>query len=236
MKKIKLLLIALTAIMSMQSVTAQTVDEIIDLNLKAMGGKEKLASLNTVKMTGSLNTQGNEISLVITRKQMVGSRADISVMGSENYMIVTPTKGWSFMPVQGMTAPDEMPEQQLQSSQTQLDIQSPLLNYKEKGNTVEFLGKEKVDDDDCYKLKVVYKNGTTTIFFISGKDNRLIKSSGKRNMNGQDVDFDSRYTNYKQNADGYWFAYTISSTIQGETNFDKIDTNMPVDEKIFKTN
>ena len=236
MKKIRLSLIAVAAMMSMQAVKAQTVDEIIDMNLKAMGGKEKMSSLKTVKMTGSLNTQGNEISMVITRKQMVGSRADISVMGTENYVIVTPTKGWTFMPVQGMTAPDDMPEKQLESSQTQLDIQSPLLNYKEKGNTVEYLGKEKVDDDDCYKLKVVYKNGVSTIFFISGKDNRLIKTSGKRNMNGQDVDFDSRYSNYKQNADGFWFAYTISSTIQGETNFDKIETNITVDDKIFNGN
>jgi hypothetical protein len=52
-------------------------------------------------------------------------------------------------------------------------------------------------------------------------------------VNGEEMDVATTYSNYKQNADGYWFAYTTSS-IRGETNFDKVDTNIKVDESIFK--
>ena len=40
-------------------------------------------------------------------------------------------------------------------------------------------------------------------------------------------------SDYKQNADGYWFPYSVS-TIQGTTIYDKISTNVTVDEGVFK--
>ncbi len=236
MKKFQIALLCLITGMTTLSTGAQTVDEIIGKYITALGGKEKLLSLNTIKMTGSLNAMGNEVGIVITRKHLVGSRADITIQETENYQIVTPEKGWAFMPIQGMSAPTEMPEQQFKSLQTQMDIQSPFLNYKEKGNAVEFLGTEKSDSIVCNKLKLVYRNGITTVFFISTSGNRIVKTTGKRTINGAEMDIETSYSNYKQNADGYWFAYSISSNIQGDTNLDRIETNVAVEDNIFKVN
>ena len=41
----------------------QTADEIIDKNTKAMGGIEKLKSINSVVMEGKVNAQGMEIPI-----------------------------------------------------------------------------------------------------------------------------------------------------------------------------
>ena len=234
MIKFRSVFFVFAALITASHVKAQTVDEIINKYINALGGKEKITSLNTVKISGTISQNGNDISLVITKKNKVGSRLDFSVAGTENYQIVTPAKGISFMPIRGMTEPTEMTEAEFKSGQTLLDIQSPLLDYKEKGNTVELLGNEKVDNEDCYKLKLTYKNGITLNLFISLKDYRNIKTIGKRTVNGEEMEFETKLSNYKQNADGYWFAYTIISNVQGETNFDKIETNIPVDESIFK--
>ena len=234
MKKVRSLFFVFASLITTSFVKAQTVDEIIDKYINALGGKEKISSLNTVKITGTINQNGNDLSFVITKKNKVGSRLDFSIVGTENYQIVTPAKGISFMPIRGMTEPTEMTEAEFKSGQTLLDIQSPLLEYKDKGNTVELLGNEKVDNEDSYKLKLTYKNGIILYLFISIKDNRMIKTTGKRTVNGEEMEFETKLSNYKQNADGYWFAYTISSNVQGETNFDKIETNIPVDESIFK--
>ena len=45
------------------------------------------------------------------------------------------------MPVQGMGSPTDMPEEQVKAAQSQLDVQSVLLDYQAKGTTVELLGK-----------------------------------------------------------------------------------------------
>ena len=159
-----------------QFAQAQTVDEIIDKNITAMGGKEKLASLKSVKMEGNLSVMGNDVALVITTLHGAGMRADISVMGTENYQIVTPAKGTVFMPVQGMSEPTPMPEDQLKSATGQLDLQGALFNYKEKGSTVMLIGKETVDGEECYNIKLTNKMGTVTNYFISTKTNFKIKS------------------------------------------------------------
>jgi hypothetical protein len=50
-------------------VQAQTANEVINKHITAMAGKEKLASLITMKMEGNLNVQGTEITLVITKSR-----------------------------------------------------------------------------------------------------------------------------------------------------------------------
>ncbi len=216
-----------------QFAQAQTVDEVIDKHIAAMGGKEKLASLKSAKMEGNLNVMGNDVALVITTLHGIGMRADISVMGTDNYQVITPAKGIVFMPVQGMSEPTTMPEDQLKSATGQLDLQGALFNYKEKGSTAELVGKEKVDNEECYNIKLTNKLGTVTNYYISTKTNFKIKTSGKRNINGQETDVVTTYSNYKQNADGYWFPYS-STNAQGTTDFSKIDTNITVDESMFK--
>ena len=141
-------------------------------------------------------------------------------------------KGTVFMPIQGMTEPQPMPAEQFKSSQAQLDIQSPFLNYKEKGNTVELDGTEKIGDEDNYKLKVTFKNGLVTTYFIGSKNNMVNKTKGKRIVNGETTDVETTFSDYKKNADGYMFAYAASST-NGDISFDKIETNVKVDPSIF---
>jgi hypothetical protein len=221
------------ALIAAQFANAQTVDEVIEKNITAMGGKEKLATLNSLRMEGGLSVQGTDVAVVITKVHNVGMRSDISVMGTENYIIVTPAKGYSFMPVFGQSAPQDMPDDQFKAAQTTLDIHGTFVDYKTKGIKAELMGKETVDGIECYKIKATFKNGNATDYYIDTKTDRLYKTNTKGNMNGEDVDVYATYANYKQNADGFWFAYS-STNARGETNFDKIETNIKVDEAIFK--
>ena len=152
MKAIKLLLLAVLAVTGFQA-NAQTADEVVDKYVTAMGGKEKLASLNSVKMSGSMNVQGTDIALTITKTHMAGMRLDIDIMGTSNYQLGNTKEGWVFMPIQGMSAPVQMEEEQFKSFSTQLDVQGALFNFKEKGSTVELAGKETIDGSEAYKPK-----------------------------------------------------------------------------------
>ncbi len=233
MKKIKNLLVATFALTTL-NVAAQTADEIIAKNVEAMGGVSKIASLKTVKKSGSLSMQGMDIPMVFTVSQMKGFRVDVEVMGTSNYQIVTPEKAFMFFPVQQMTEPKEMDAETVKGMQSALDIQGALVNYKEKGSSVEFAGNEKVDGADTYKLKVTSKSGKTAFYFIDVKSNRLTKTTAKAaGPDGVEMNVETTYSNYKQNADGYWFAYG-TTTPQGPVVFDKIESNVAVDENIFK--
>ena len=221
------------ALVMVQFAQAQTVDDVIDKYVAAMGGKDKMMSMTTLRMTGAFNIQGNDVNIVSTRKHLVGLRMDITVMGTENYQIITPTKGTAFMPVQGQSSPEDINEDQLKAGVNQLDLQGPFLNYKEKGNTVTLAGKETVDGAECYKLSVTFKNGVKATYFIDSKTYRINKLVSKIMQNGEETDSETTYSNYKQNADGFWFPYTNVSS-RGETNYEKIETNIKVEDTIFQ--
>ena len=81
MKQIKFGIVVIAALIGIQSVTAQTVDEVVNKYVDALGGKEKLASLKTVRMEATMSANGADIEITITKSQMVGQRLDIAVMG-----------------------------------------------------------------------------------------------------------------------------------------------------------
>ena len=213
------------------SATAQTADDIVNNYVAAMGGAEKLTSLKTVKMEGSMSTQGIDVPLTMTKKHLTGMRLDLDIMGTANFQLATPAKGWVFMPIMQHTEPQEMDAEQLKSVQSQLDIQGALFNYKEKGYTLEIVGTEKVGDKDCHKLKIV-RGGKEVLFFVDIASGLLLKTVSKVTALGNEMEVATTYTDYRKNADGYMFAYSTTNT-QGVITFDKISTNLPVDDKLF---
>jgi hypothetical protein len=230
MKTLKTLFVAASTLIASVGM-AQTADEVINKNITAMGGAAKISTLNTVKMEGSMNTQGIDVPLTITKKHLTGLRLDLEIMGTSNYQMANTTKGWVFMPIMQQTEPQEMTADQHKMVQSQFDVQGSLFKYKEKGYTVEYAGIEKVDGKDAHKLRVV-KNGNTVYYFIDATSNFIVKTASKVSAEGQEMDVETKFADYKQNAEGYWFPYT-NVTTQGTITFDKISANVPVDDKIF---
>jgi hypothetical protein len=236
MEKLTLGLLAIAAVISIQSIKAQTIDEVIDKYEIALGGKEKLLTLQSVKMTGSVNVQGFEVGVTVTTVNGVGTRNDISVPGmGEGFQVVNPKKGWDFMPFRGQTSPEEVSDEQLKASQGLLDLQGLLVNYKDKGSQVELLGKENVSGAECYKLKLTNKIGKVYTLFIDAKTFYQVKWIYKSYSSNGEVDTEISYGDYKKTADGFVFPF-LQTIESGSIVFKTIETNQPVDEKIFIVN
>lgn len=236
MKKLQMCLLAVATIVGVQSIKAQTADEVVDKYVTALGGKEKILSLKSVKKVGSLNVQGMDVSVTVTAVQGVGSRNDISVPGmGEGFQVVNPTKGWDFMPFMGQASPEELSVDKLKSSLSLLDIQGSLVNYKEKGSQVELSGKEKVENADCYKLKLTDKQGVISTLFVDSKSSYLVKTIVTAKSPNGDIITEVSYNDFKKNEEGYVFPFS-QAIDRGTIIFTSIETNKPVDEKIFTVN
>jgi hypothetical protein len=236
MKNLLVFCFFLLSLVLAQFAKAQTVDEVIDKYITAIGGKEKMLALKTVKMEGNLSVQGFDVGVVTTVANGIGSRTDISVPGmGEGYQIMTPAKGWSFMPFQGQSVPEEVSEDQVKAGQNALDIQSPFLNYKEKGNTVELLGKEKTEGADCYKIKLTNKFGKESTVYIDAVNYYRIKVVSTAEINGQKTEVSIVFSDFKKTPDGYVFPYAQTNP-RGLVTYSTIEVNKPVDENIFKAN
>jgi len=224
-----LLILLLVAV---QFSKAQSVDEIINKHLDAIGGKSRLLAFQSIIMKGILNSPtGIEVAMTTTLVHGVGYRVDIAVAGSEGYRIMNTKKGWSYLPLQGQTYPQELPEEEVKFSQGSLDLQSSLLNYKEKGSTVELIGKEKVDNVEAYKLKLTASTGKVTTIYIDTNTYYRIKISSKLNPS-DNIETEVTYSDFKKQEDGYVFPYA-QTNLSGTIHYTSIEVNKPVDEKIF---
>jgi hypothetical protein len=236
MRNLRIALVTVISLLALNTF-AQTVDEVIDKHLEALGGKDKLAALKSVRMESNLSVQGMDIPVIITRVHNTGQRVDISAMGMEGYVINTPTAGWTYMPFMGQSAPEAMPADQVKEGEDELDLQSSFYNYQEKGHKFELLGKEDVDGTEAYKIKLTTKGGKERTLFIDTKNHYLIRTTVRATVMGQEQEVTYNYSNFKKTEEGYLFPYSINGAFgQGDMTVTKIEINKPVDEKLFKVN
>ncbi len=134
-------MLALLMLSGVATLKAQSVDEVMDKHLKAIGPKEAWNNIKSVKMDGGMSVQGMDISLVQTLIPGKAMRTDISVMGMNGFTIVTKSQGWTYMPFQpGMDKLDTMKADALKASQSQMDLKAKeMFDYKTNGTKTEYL-------------------------------------------------------------------------------------------------
>lgn len=235
MKKQLITLVALVAIPALTF--AQTAGEIIDKNIAALGGADKVAAVKTVQFDQNMNLMGTDMTGKVTTVIGQSSRTDITVMGQQITQVVDGDKGWAINPMAGGSGAQAIPDDQvkLQKANTYV-IGTELATAKNNKYPVELVGKEKLNDKDVFNLKVTRPEGVVN-FYVDAATYQLAGSKATVSMQGQSGEVKSQYSNYKT-IDGL----TLPSTIELNTpampgsitmNLTNIVLNPKVDTAIF---
>lgn len=232
MKNLMVLGLFILSLVLVQFTQAQTVDEVINKHVAALGGKEKLTKIQNLVMEGSLTIQGTEISVISTQVHNKLNRQDISAMGMNGFDMMTATEGWTYMPFQGMQKPEPKTADEVKESQSDLDVAGPLVDYAAKGHKVELLGKEDVDGTESYKINATLASGKTITYFIDPASNLIIRTKEKRKMNGQEADLQTDFSDYKE-VEGVKMPYSITQQF-GTVLISSIKVNQAIPESAYK--
>jgi len=218
--------------------TAPTADELIEKNIQAKGGREKIKAIQTLRMTGNMDIgQGAKAPFVIEMKRPHKMRVEFVVQGMTGIQAYDGSGGWMVMPFMGKKDPEAMSADDLKGMEEQADFEGPLFDYKAKGNQVESLGKENVDGTPAYKLKVTKKNGDVSYVYLDADAYLEIKEEGKRNFRGQEVEFVSTSGDYKT-VDGIVFPFSLATKPKGAPSgqvitVEKLEVNPSLDDTRF---
>ncbi len=160
--------IVLLAVSSLSIVArTQTADELINKNIQAKGGIDKIKAIKSVRITEKFDGGGGftaKASQINSRPNLV--RETFSLQGMTAVQAYDGTTGWQIQPFQGHKDPELMGENDLRDIELDADFDGPLVDYKEKGNTVEYLNHDIVDGDDALRLKVTLKNGDIIYYYL----------------------------------------------------------------------
>ncbi len=231
------LAVAIAVLANVAVVQAMDADELIAKNLEATGGKDKVQSIRTARMTGKFMTQGMEFPFTMTQKRPDMLRVDAEVMGMSMIQVFDGESGWSINPMSGSQDPQPMSEFEVKSFKMQADMDGPLMNYADKGYTVEYLGEEDVEGTPCYKLHLDTGQDIVMDFFFDKDYFLIVKQASVITMDENRIETETYLSDYKE-VGGLVIPFSLETRmgdqVLNQIAFDEVEQNVEVDDGIFE--
>ena len=234
----RFLICAAATLLLAVSASAQTADDLIAKNIQAHGGMDKIKSVNTMRFTGKIIVgPGIEAPIVAEFKRPNNMRFEITVQGLSAVQAYNGKTGWEINPFNGKKDPEPMGEDDLKDVMEQADFDGPLVDYKQKGNKVEYAGKEPVEGTDAYKLKVTLKSGDVRYLYLDTDSYLEIREVSKRTIRGTEREIESNLGDYKPEG-GVMMAHSIEEGAKGSAEkqkitIEKVEINPPIEDSRF---
>ncbi len=211
-----------------QSAKTYTAEELIEKNLEARGGADKLRAVETARMAGKLRFGGgieakNEIYAVDGKK----IRFELSLQGMTAINAWDGNDAWAVQPFQGRRDPQKTSVDDAKGLILAADIIGPLLDWKAKSSKVEYLGTEDIDGTDAHKIRVSYKNGDSRVVFLDPDHFLEIRVEDHQFIRGQEQVGSADVGEYVL-VDGVYFPFE-----QGPLQIETITLNKPIDDALF---
>jgi outer membrane lipoprotein-sorting protein len=133
-------------------------------------------------------------------------------MGNKIITVVDGDQGWMNRPAMmgGTGEPESMPVEQVKMANSQKTLGSILTNAKKDGYKIELVSKEKLDGADVYLLTVTKPSGEDSKVYVSTATNYVVKTQAKVQANGQEIDSEVSFSNYKL-VNGLAFPFTVET-------------------------
>jgi outer membrane lipoprotein-sorting protein len=210
-----------------------TADDLIARNVQARGGMAKLAAIKTFRATYATEEDGKPVQLIELQKRPNKLRRNISIEKSSVVFAYDGQKAWQSSHGK---PPAAAPADLALELKEEADIEGPLVNYKEKGSTLELVGKETLDGKDVYNLKLTLKEGQMRNVYLDAHSFLEVKETGSYSEGGKRIDFVTLLKDYRP-AQGVLFPFLIEQKAGDEenqiTHLKKIEINVPIADSVF---
>jgi hypothetical protein len=232
-------LVAIAVATSAIAATAQTADELIAKNLEAKGGLAQIKAIKTLHSSGKMEIQGFQIQADSEQKPEFLVRQSVTLQGMTQIQAYDGSEGWQINPFQGRRDPERMGEDDTRDMVESSDFYGPLVDYKEKGSKVEYIGHDTVDGDDALLLKVTLKNGDVINYYLDPDTYLEIRTIRLMFVRGSVRETFTNLGSYKK-VNGVYFPFSIESGsprnpgITQKLTLTKIEADLPIPDSDFK--
>ena len=246
MKKTFFLLSALCLMVGLHPMIAQTTaEEIIDSYLEAIGGREQLDAVESVKIVAKGQAQGMELPITMYQKAPGLMRMDMVFQGKEiTQMAFDGKEGWStnFMTME----PEKWDAEQSDIMKGEMDFLNAFLNYKEKGYTIALEGEDEVEGTACYKVKLTKKpvvvdgkeEENLSYYYFDQESMVPIMQEEYAKTGPMKGQASQTYFSDYQEVEGIYFPFNIAQKFQRQTVYDlsieQMALNVEIEEALFQ--
>jgi outer membrane lipoprotein-sorting protein len=219
--------------------SAQTADEILAKVFTARGGLVRIRALKAQRISGTISFGADASGpFFVELKRPMKMHMQLTVQNLTMTRIYDGKLGWANNPFAGKINLDAMSDEDLRNVSEEADFDGPMVDYRKKGNKVELVGKDKVEDKDVWRLKLTNKNGDVRFYSYDTGTYLLFKWEGKRQAEGQEFPVETYFRDYRD-VEGLKFAFEIdsgssASDLTQKITIDKIELNPPLSDSDFE--
>lgn len=216
--------------------SAQTVDEIVEKNIKARGGLEKFKSVNSMKISATVTAQGMKLPVTIYSKRPNMMREETEIKDQKMIRAFDGTTAWTINPMTG-GGPQALTGSAANMAIDSADLEGPLVGYKEKGHTIELVGTEPVDGKPAHHLKITRKTGTVQHLYLDAETGLERKTVLSIEQGGMKMELEIQLAEFKP-VDGLMMPSQTRQFMNGneiaQVAVDKVELNPTIDDSLFK--
>jgi len=224
----------LLAVFTITSLSAQDLDKILSDHYKA-SAQDKMAKITSTTMIGKSVAMGMETQMAIYQARPNNFRLEVNVMDSKIINTFNGTTGWLYAPIMGVTEAREMNQEELKTVLQQSNMDSPLWDYKAKGNSISLTGT--TDDGSDYMLKLTTAEADEMTICISKKTFLISKVMTTQMAQGMENEIEMEMKDYKV-VKGIPVAHYMVTKVGGQvmttTTFETIEYNNKLDPSLFE--
>lgn len=219
---------------------AQTADEIVNKVLAARGGGARIKAVQSQRISGTIDFGGGaEGPFLVELKRPGKMHIEVTIQGQTLIRSYDgKSAGWIINPFSENKDVQPMSADDIRNIADESDFDGPLVDYKEKGNHIELVGKEDVEGKPAYRLKLTSKKGETRSYLFDAASFHLVRWDGIRKIGDKEVPWESLFRDYRE-VSGLQFAFEIDSDAPGTEQSqkiiaDKIEVDPQIDESRFE--
>jgi outer membrane lipoprotein-sorting protein len=222
-------------------VFAYTADELAAKNVEAKGGSERLNAIHTLRLSGKMRVNGDtiELAMVTLVERPASIRYEAELQGLTQVQAYDGTQAWQINPFQGRKDPEKLSADDAKAlGEDAADFAGPLVDYKSKGYTLDYLGSEDIDGTQALKLRVTRPNGDITFVYLDPDYFLEIRTVNRRIEHGVPREIVTDYGDYEK-VDGVYLPFAQESGLKGSSDrqkvqYDKAQANANVDDTVFR--
>jgi outer membrane lipoprotein-sorting protein len=219
---------------------SQSADEIIAKYIAFIGGVQKWKKIKTITSSGTYNYGGMEFPFTAWSKAPDLYKYEVTSNGKSFNQAYDGRVGWKIDGFKDETQKTTLKGKQAtaMANESDVELESPFIDYQKKGHTVLLEGKDTIDKKVCYKIKLTRKNGNTETYYFDIGNYELVKKQAiSKNTELDNSMLDILNSDY-HTLEGITIPQKISCISNGQTiliiTVKDIKLNLPLADSIFK--
>ncbi len=214
-----------------------TLDSLVARYVEARGGAERLASIETLRMTGRATAgPGREAEVSREVRPPGRIRTEFAFQGVTSVYACDGSECWYVDPMQNVFEAELMSADETAVAMEEADVLAAV-DWKEKGHQVELLGLEEIDGRGAYKFNVVLSNGPSRTVWLDAETALVVRREMYRARGGRTVEVRTDYGDFRE-VEGLVFPHSIRTGAVDsedvlEVTVERIEINAPLDDSRF---